>query len=186
MPISTFSPSSSTSSKPNVAHLQALGEQRLQTLFMLALQSLEGSFSASIIRRITCPSLSINQRGKIAGSASLQKNHIKLNPQLFHDNIDYYHDQVIAHELAHILVFQLFPRRTKPHGIEWQTIMHDVFDIEPKVSHQLDVTKVAGPTFTYACDCQNVQMSLIRHNKVQNKKQSYICRRCRNPLHFAN
>jgi hypothetical protein len=42
------------------------------------------------------PMLNLKQRGKIAGSAHLQKNLIKLNLSLFEDNIEEFIQQVIS------------------------------------------------------------------------------------------
>jgi len=136
------------------------------------------------------PQLAFNQRGKIAGSAALQKNIIKLHPILLLDNFDYYLNEVIAHELAHILVFQLYGtrrglflrQRVKPHGKEWQSIMQSLFDLPAHVTHKLDVSKVAMAHFWYACDCSELQLSLIRHNKVLKGKQVYYCRKCQQAL----
>ncbi|MEQ3652594.1 MAG: SprT-like domain-containing protein, partial [Glaciecola sp.] len=67
------------------------------------------------------PMLNLKQRGKIAGSAHLQKNLIKLNLSLFEDNIDEFIQQVIPHEVAHIVCYQLYGK-VKPHGREWQAV----------------------------------------------------------------
>lgn len=139
---------------------------------------------------ISEPSLLFTQRGKIAGSALLQKNIIKLHPTLLAQNVDYYLDEVIAHELSHILVYQLFGQyrgmlrrtRVKPHGLEWQTIMTDVFDLVPRVTHQLDVKTIGMQSFGYECRCQTIALSLIRHNKVIRGKQVYYCKRCKQPF----
>ncbi|MGB3727423.1 MAG: SprT family zinc-dependent metalloprotease [Glaciecola sp.] len=151
----------------------------LQALFDDAKAQLQRAHGKWACRRIVCPKLLFTQRGKIAGSALLQSAVIKLNPKLYRDNQAYYLSQVIAHELAHILVFQLFGAKVKPHGTEWQYVMNDVFNLPANVTHQLDVSKVAMRTFDYACDCQHIQMTLIRHNKVLNNKQQYLCKKCR-------
>jgi SprT protein len=165
-------------------------ESSLQALFGLACGKVEKLGLRRIKSTLICPTLLFNQRGKIAGSALLQKNIIKLHPKLLIDNLDYYLDEVIAHELAHILVYQLYGhsrgllrlRKVKPHGQEWQMIMNDIFCLAPRVTHQLDVSKVAMQSFDYACHCKDIQLSLIRHNKVLKGKQSYYCRECRQPL----
>jgi SprT protein len=158
-------------------------------------QSFWGKFKAlkrGALNKLTIskPSILFTQRGKIAGSALLQKNIIKLHPTLLAQNVDYYLDEVIAHELSHILVYQLFGQykgilrreRVKPHGLEWQTIMTEVFDLVPRVTHQLDVKAISMQSFEYECACQSVDLSLIRHNKVIRGKQVYYCKRCKQPF----
>ena len=125
------------------------------------------------------PSLSLNQRGKIAGSAHLQKNHIKLNLSLFADNTAEFVDQVIPHEVAHIICHQLYGK-VKPHGKEWQAIMRSVFQIPALVTHRLDVSKVGISEYEYKCQCPGeIKLSAIRHNRVIKGKQQYRCRRCK-------
>lgn len=150
--------------------------KRLTTLFDMATVSP----SLQVHKKVfTQPLLAYKQRGKIAASAILQKNIVNINPTLYAQNVDYFLSHIIAHELAHILVYQLYGLRVKPHGIEWKKMMLEVFTLPPKVTHTLDVKDVAMREIPYQCACQTVGLSLIRHNRVVNKKQVYICRRCR-------
>ncbi len=163
--------------------LQNKAGERLQQLFTQALTHNE---LRKYRHALHCPSLLFNQRGKIAASAVLQKNLIKLNASLYSDNTDYFLQQVIAHELAHIMVYQLYGRSTKPHGKEWQHLMLAIFTIPAHVTHCLDVSKVAMQKFMYQCDCQKIPLSLIRHNKVLRNKQIYHCRLCHGVLRWQN
>jgi SprT protein len=160
-------------------NLQNQAQQRLDFLFTFALTKPALQECLGVFKK---PSLLFNQRGKIAGSALLQTNTIKLNAVLYTQNTDYFLSQVIAHELAHIMVYQLYGRTVRTHGIEWQKVMLEVFELYPKVTHSLDVSKVAMRTVTYACLCQQVPLSLIRHNRVVRGKQTYICRKCNTTL----
>lgn len=152
--------------------------ERLTHLFEHAQARVASLWSERAAKNLKCPALQFNQRGKVAASALLQKNVVRINPHLYEHNNAYYISDVIAHELAHILVHQLYRNRLKPHGAEWQHIMIHVFGIEPKVTHQLDVSEVAMKTFRYSCGCQQIDLSLIRHNKIVRGKQSYICKKC--------
>lgn len=151
-------------------------------MFSDAVERIAELFTIRKSKNLNCPSLQFDQRGKVAASALLHKNVIRLNPKLYSANSDYYKKEVIAHELAHLLVHQLYRKRVKPHGIEWQFIMQEVFNLAPNVTHNLDTKEVAMATFTYQCKCQTIELSLIRHNKVQRGTQQYICRRCKSPL----
>ena len=159
-----------------LSSLQLLAEKSLQDW----IEKLEGSnFMVS-----SAPTLVLNQRGRIAGAAVLQKNIIKLQPKLFAQNTDYFLSDVIPHELAHIAVFQ-HCGRVKPHGKEWQYVMRDLLRVSPKVTHTLDVKKAGIKMHDYECRCGKIQLTSIRHNRVVAGKQSYICKRCRNPLILA-
>ena len=151
----------------------------LERLFQSALST---STLLAFEKVFRVPTMAFNQRGNIAGSALLQKNIIKLNPKLFVENPDYFLSHIIAHELAHILVYQLYGIRVKPHGIEWKKMMYEVFDLPPKVTHSLDTKNVSLKSFMYKCACQQIPLSVIRHNKVVRGKQSYICKKCKQAL----
>lgn len=162
--------------------LKNTAQARLEKLFAHALST---PALIEFTKVFKLPTLSYKQRGRIAGSALLQKNIIKLNPKLFVENTDYFLSHIIAHELAHIVVYQLYGLGVKPHGGEWKKVMLEVFELVPKVTHSLDTSSAELKSFLYECSCQQMPLSLIRHNKVQKGKQSYICRKCKEALRLV-
>lgn len=122
------------------------------------------------------PVTGFNQRGKIAGSARLQLNELRFNRTLLKDNPEHFLSDVVAHEVSHLLVHQLYGR-VKPHGHEWQQMMQQVFGLHPQTRHQMDVSKVQGKTFSYRCNCQEHKLTIRRHNKAL-KGMTYMCRGC--------
>ena len=128
-----------------------------------------------------CPVLSYTQRGKAAGTAHLHRWEIRLNPVLLVDNLELFLHEVIAHELAHLLVFARHGR-CAPHGKPWQLMMRQVFGLEPRVTHRLDISKLQGPLFVYRCACQEHHLSVRRHNRVLRGQSRYLCRHCGSPL----
>ena len=46
--------------------------------------------------------------------------------------------QVVPHELAHLIVYQMFGR-VKPHGKEWQLVMNEIFKLPAYTCHQFDI-----------------------------------------------
>ena len=69
------------------------------------------------------PKIRFNQRGKVAGSAWLHSWEVRFNPILMQDNFTEFLQQVVPHEIAHLVVFYLHQnarRRPKPHGKEWK------------------------------------------------------------------
>ncbi|MCE2573799.1 SprT family zinc-dependent metalloprotease [Motilimonas eburnea] len=151
---------------------QAL-EQQVEACYQLA----ECFFDRPFQR----PTIQYNQRGKIAGSAHLQKHLLKFNPVLYQENQTCFLVDVVPHEVSHLLVYQLHGASAAPHGREWQFIMTQVMKRPARRTHQFDISSVAGKTFLYHCQCQQHQLSIRRHNKVK-KGTQYLCTQCKTSL----
>ena len=137
--------------------------------------------SAYFEQHFRLPKISFNQRGKIAGCARLQINELRFNPVLLSDNLDAFLEEVVPHEVCHLLAYTLFGK-VRPHGKEWQSLMQKLFNLKGQTYHQMDVTKVKGKSFNYQCECGPIELGIRRHNKVLKGEQTYICRKCRSPL----
>ncbi len=146
---------------------------QVQACLLIAANQLNKNFAM--------PTITFNQRGKIAATARLQTNEIRFNPVLLADNLSEFLAEVVPHEVCHLLAYQLYGR-VKPHGKEWQQLMRQVFNTQPHTYHKMNVAKVAGKTFNYRCECGPVALSIRRHNKVKKGKQQYICRKCQTIL----
>ncbi|GJJ80306.1 SprT family zinc-dependent metalloprotease [Pasteurella canis] len=132
-------------------------------------------------RTFPLPIVTYQVRGLKAGVAYLQSNEIRLNPVLLLENREEFISQVVPHELAHLIVYQVFGR-VQPHGKEWREVMMTVFSLAPKVYHQFDITRVKGKTITYYCACREHQLTMRRHYNIQNKKTVYLCKDCKSKL----
>ncbi|ELR65328.1 Protein sprT [Photobacterium marinum] len=132
-------------------------------------------------KHFAMPAVSFRQRGKIAGSARLQGWEVRFNPVLLEENPQAFLDEVVPHEVAHLVAFKLFGK-VRPHGREWQIIMTEVFGVPARTTHSFDITSVQGTTFLYRCHCSEHHLTIRRHNKVIRKQAVYHCRKCHQPL----
>lgn len=77
------------------------------------------------------PNRHLQVKRKGSGKAYLQLNEIKLNQVLFSENEDAFINEVVPHELAHLITHQVFGR-VRPHGNEWKYVMEKVFNVPAK------------------------------------------------------
>lgn len=127
------------------------------------------------------PALVFKKKGSVGGSAYLAQNLIQLNSQLTLHFKAPFLEEVIPHELAHLIAFQIYGK-VKPHGKEWQAIMQHVFYKAPKRTHSFLLPQALKKTVAYHCQCKTHALSLIRHHKIENKNAIYCCTLCHSPL----
>ncbi|BDH44636.1 protein SprT [Salmonella enterica subsp. enterica serovar Choleraesuis] len=123
------------------------------------------------------PQILYAQRGASAGTAWLEKNQIRLNPVLLLENEQAFIDEVVPHELAHLLVWSHFGR-VPPHGKEWRWMMESVLGVPASRTHSFDLSTLRPQSFLYHCDCQPHQLTIRRHNRVMRGETQYRCRQC--------
>lgn len=165
--------------------------QKVEQCFVLA----EQHFNCVLTR----PKVGFDIRGQDAGRAYFpsgkyfkrinvgipKKTEIKFNEILLESNTDFFLKNIVAHECAHLIVYELFGTKALPHGKEWKTIMHNVFQADSLVRHNLDVVQVANKPFIYSCACEGegIALSQRQHNRVK-KGSVYLCKRCKAKLSF--
>lgn len=120
------------------------------------------------------PKVSYKPKGSVAGCAFLTRWEIQLNSIMLNENGEKFINEVVPHELAHLITFQKVGK-VKPHGQEWQYIMSEIMKKEPKVTHNFNIKR---NEYVYICNCQEHYLSPIRHNKIRKNKTSYQCRKC--------
>ena len=94
----------------------------------------------------------------------------------------------IGHELAHLVVFHLHPRRRiPPHGALWQRIMREWLGLPPERTHRFSSEGLSvrrQRRWPYRCACQHHALSTVRHRRAE-RGAAYRCRHCGETLHFA-
>ncbi len=126
------------------------------------------------------PSILYQQRGTTAGTAWLQQWEIRLNPVLLLENKQPFIDEVVPHELAHLLVWKEFGR-VAPHGKEWKWMMETVLGVSASRTHHFS-TDTLQKTFAYTCHCRQHQLTVRRHNRVLRGETRYRCTHCGSEL----
>ncbi len=152
----------------------------LREKLALAEQKLEQKFPE--------PSISYKQRGTTAGSAYLKEWEIRINPTLLIENTEPFIDEVVPHELAHLLVYRVFGRKgIAPHGSEWKWMMQHVLEVTASRTHNFSVSTVKSRSFTYYCACSSThELTIRRHNKIIRGENQYLCRKCGEILKWEN
>lgn len=141
----------------------------LREKLLLANQRLERNYPE--------PKMIYQQRGTAAGTAWLQNWEIRLNPVLLLENQQPFIDEVVPHELAHLLVWKYFGR-VAPHGKEWKWMMESVLGVPARRTHQFAVSSVRSRTFPYYCRCRQHQLTVRRHNRAVRGDSEYRCLHC--------
>lgn len=133
-------------------------------------------------RQFPSPTLHWFSSGTKAGYAVLNHNTLHLHEQLYSEHHTYYWSDVIPHELAHLITYHVFGQ-VKPHGKEWRSVMKYVFNVLPTTTHQLPVNHLRRVRqVTYQCQCGTIELSMIRHNRVVQGRQTYRCKTCGDTL----
>lgn len=131
------------------------------------------------------PKISYQQRGTTAGSAYPLSWEIRLNPLLLRENGQTFIDEVVPHELAHLLVYRTYGK-VAPHGKEWQYMMEQVLNVSANRTHQFNIASVQGKTFPYRCKCQQHMLTSRRHNRIKKGETEYRCKQCREILQLVS
>ncbi len=125
-------------------------------------------------------------RGRSAGQyRSHPKPCIRFNADMAAAQFEAYCRQTPGHEVAHHVVFRLYPGvRVRPHGPEWQAVMRS-FGLDPRRCHDFDMDSIPQRRqrrFRYRCGCREHELSATRHNRVLRGAATYHCRQCARPL----
>jgi len=145
-------------------------------------------------RQLPRPQIDLQLKGRCAGQMCYKRQihqtsyRLRLNLDLAKLHLKGFLEQVIPHEIAHLMVFCCFSgaRHVKPHGREWQAFMMNCFMQPASVCHTFDMPKTVSrrpiTRYKYSCDCQIHFLTQIRHRRVQNRAAQYSCKVCKGSL----
>lgn len=152
-------------------------ENRLDELINLA----SIHYGVSFVR----PKVLMNLSGSDAGQAFPIKNLIRINKALYQQNPEDHLKNIIAHEMAHIVVHRLFGSKAKPHGNEWKAVMK-LYQVKANRCHSYNISLSGRHHFIYGCSCPNheIPLTAIRHNRSKKKGVEYYCNTCKSILTF--
>ncbi len=94
-------------------------------------------------------------------------------------------DEVLPHELAHLLVWKVFSH-VSPHGKEWKWMMQEVLGVPARRTHPFSIALVRAKTYPYHCGCQQHHLTVRRHNRVLSDESEYRCVRCKSLLKLGD
>jgi SprT protein len=132
-----------------------------------------------------------NLKGTVAGMFCTRfgKKFFRVNLILAFENIENYLKQIIPHEFSHYIVNHSFSlNNPSPHGIQWKKTMRFIFGLNPERCHNYDTTNVKRnvKTYMYKCLCRQIEISSIRHRRIQTNQKNYICKICHQRIEFVN
>ncbi|WP_243730268.1 SprT family zinc-dependent metalloprotease [Marinomonas balearica] len=133
--------------------------------------------------KLSNPSFNFKQRGRAAGTAYLQKNEIRLNSYMYEQSPDEFLNNVVPHEVAHIVVFQIYGLDASPHGKEWKAIMEHLFGVPANRTHNFKLPPRKNG-YKYKCSCSVHEFTAHRHSRAR-KGTEYICRLCKTTLKYV-
>ncbi len=134
----------------------------------------------------------MNLRGRAAGQIRYGRRgdtlaELRFNAALLERYGQAFIDEVVPHEVAHLVAYSHYGTKIRPHGKEWQYVMCEVLgQKEARVTHQFQTENARTVRyFDYRCSCPDTihRLSAIRHGKVSRRKARYQCRRCGEPLY---
>jgi len=104
---------------------------------------------------------------------------VDFNESLFKKHPQNFINDVIPHEVAHIVTSKLYPGAS-PHGKEWKSVML-FFGVEPNRCHAMQVTKRRQRRWDHSCGCMVHKVATVTHNRIQ-KGVQYRCNKCKNVI----
>lgn len=130
--------------------------------------------------RIPDPAVSFDLRGLTAGEACGETSAIRYNEALLLKNGRAFVDEIVPHEVAHVVVEAMRGRRrVRPHGPEWRAVM-EAFGVPARRCHSFEAEPARRTRrFAYRCLCEKAHLLTKRaHLRIRRGTAEYSCRSC--------
>lgn len=166
-------------------------KKAVETKIFELIEKFDNSYEVMSKENFDFPKISFNKKGSISGSFSSRDNEISFNFTLLKENYDKFMETTVVHEVSHFICYVMFGHqysrsgRHISHGRSWKSIMN-FFGVPAKRCHSYNCDSVrtisrAKNTFLYKCNCREVELSSIRHNRAR-KGSIYVCNLCKSNL----
>jgi SprT protein len=139
-------------------------------------------------REFAFPSISYNLSGKTAGTATYQRNHIRLNAVLLMENTEEFIARTVPHELGHLITWEMYSNdwsfynrstgRIAHHGLRWKSICTLIGMDDVTRCHQYDVSNSGRKSTQYVWGCQCgaiMAVSKVKHNNMMGRTYTHKC-----------
>jgi len=162
-------------------HHATTNAQAIKTAIESSVAYFIGIASEKHNRHFDIPKITYKTKGTCGGKAWGHEWRIDFNMGLIVDNMNEYLNQVVPHEIAHLIVHAIHGteyKRTRggmrrvSHGTRFYKVMRE-FGVDETRCHSMDTSKVKRATrktkkFQYKCACGTLlEMGAIRHKKQQ-------------------
>lgn len=104
------------------------------------------------------------------------KGRIRLNVKLLLKNKADFLNEIIPHEVGHLIQDWFYPKGTEEHGVEWRSIMK-ALGVPYSKYHSFDVSAVDSQYHRYVCNCTEHSIHSTKHTKIQEGKIE-LCALC--------
>jgi SprT protein len=123
--------------------------------------------------------------GQLAFSRKLKTYRLRYNRMLLEVDPVVLIEQVVPHEVSHLVALQVYGHSIPQHGDEWKSVMVDVFGLQPDRCHTMDVSGVVAKPYIYGCLCGGeIKVTKRHHNKIQ-RSAGYTCTICKSKIMFT-
>lgn len=129
------------------------------------------------------PLIRYDLKGSVAGKANARE--LWLNLELLNTEWDDMLNNTLPHELAHVVVRQVWGNEPKGHGHEWQMIMR-MLGLTPTRCHSYEYkpARVHSRDHKYECDCRTYTGTSHRATKMASG-WVYVCSRCKGEVRYV-
>jgi predicted SprT family Zn-dependent metalloprotease len=109
------------------------------------------------------------------------------NSLYMNQNFDAMLNEVVPHEVAHIVQFMKYPFAKQAHGPEWKRICRSLGGNGQRCTQNFDgeaagIKKNKMTKYEYTCACKQIfQISPQKHRKIQSGVR-YRCLKCQHPI----